>query len=215
MKIAMLTNALYGSMPDWVAFTDLLKCRYCGAYGIDYVRTAANPHPELRPEWQKPKVILDAMKAGHDWIIWMDCDAAPINIGYDVRPYLAGVGDHVVMMKDIMGWNSGVFALPNTTRGRRWMTLIESMRNDKRYHQGVYEQTAIAETFDMDEWRDFVVEPPREIGWNNYLELYGQRGDPNLFRVGHWTLHVPAGSDQIRSSIFREFVKAVMNAKQS
>ena len=111
MKIAMVTNAVYGDLPDYVAMTDMLKCRYCHAYGIEYVRTALNQHPEIRPEWQKPRIMLDVMP-GYDWTVWIDCDAAPINLDFDLPGYLSGVGDHVVMRKDVMGWNNGVFAIP-------------------------------------------------------------------------------------------------------
>ena len=173
MKIAMLTNAVYNSLPEYVAITDVMKCMYCGRHGIEYVRMAANPHPEIRPEWQKPRLMLDVMR-NHDWTVWVDCDAAPINMAFDLEKYLSGVGDHVVMVKDIMGWNNGVFAVPGTDMAVKWMELVESHRNDDKYQKGFLEQWAMSDTFELDEWRDFVVEPPREIGWNNYLELYGK-----------------------------------------
>lgn len=213
MKIAILTNALYNSLPEYVAITDVMKCMYCGRHGIEYVRMAANPHPELHAVWQKPRLMLDIMR-NHDWTVWVDCDAAPINMVFDLEKYLSSVGDHVVMMKDIMGFNAGVFAVPGTDRGVKWMTYIESIRNEKRYQTGFREQNAIADSFGMDEWRDFVVEPPREIGWNNYLELYGKRGDPNLVVRGSWMLHIPCCDDVNRGNIFRNFMKALIDLNE-
>ena len=214
MKIAMLTNALYNSLPEYVAITDVMKCMYCNLHGIEYVRMAANPHPELHAVWQKPRLMLDVMQ-NHDWTVWVDCDAAPINMAFDLGEYLSGVGDHVVIMKDVMGFNAGVFAVPSTRNGIEWMTYIESLRNDERYQTGFYEQTAISDSFNLDRWRDFVMEPPREIGWNNYLELYGKRGDPNLVARGSWMLHIPAGKDGTRGDIFRKFMKTLIDLSYS
>ena len=212
MKIAMVTNAVYDDLPDYVAMTDALKCRYCHVYGIEYVRMAANPHPEIRPEWQKISVLL-GLVGKYDWLVWMDCDAAPLNIEFDLPGYLSSVEGHVVMRKDVNGWNAGVFAIPNDRRCIKWLKHVNSLRNEARYHVGFYEQQAMADTLDEVKWRDIVVEPPDEIGWNNYLDgIYGRTGDPNVFQQWHWTLHLPACNSGFRKDVFGRLVSAVVNA---
>jgi hypothetical protein len=45
--------------------------------------------------------------------------------------------------------------------------------------------------------------PPKGIGWNSYLSIYGRNDDPNLYGDGHWCLHIPCKPDSIRNRIFR------------
>ena len=208
MNIAIVTNAVYDVVPEFVVLTDLLKFKYASRHGVSYVRTSSMLHPGIHAAWQKPAVVLDAMEK-YDWIVWMDTDAAPVNMDFDLAGYLSGVGDNVVMQKDIMGWNSGVFAIPNTSRCMAWMRFIESLRNEERYASGFWEQQAVSDSFNMDEWRGIPVEPPSWIGWNSYLSIYGERNDPNKYVNGHWVMHVPACPNGDRTIVFNVFVENI------
>jgi len=211
MKIAILTNAIHGSLPEYVAMTDVLKSMYCKQQGIDYVRMASNPHPNNRPHWSKPKCILDILNS-YDWVVWMDADAAPVNMTFNLSKYLLGIGDHVIMLKDVNGWNSGVFALPSTERGFKWIGYIDSLHDEKKYQDGYVDQQAMADSFDLDEWKDYVLEPSSEIGWNSYLNIY--KGEtPNKILPNDWVLHLPGVGDKTRNLVFRTALMTILERR--
>ena len=196
-----MTNAVYRSFPEFVGYTNGLKQEYCDIWGIDYVFTNKNPHPNSHPQWCKLSVILDEI-TDCDWVVWMDCDAATVGMGFDLQGWLSTVGDRVVMQKDKLGWNSGVFAVSNRENGLAWLRYIESQSESPRYAKGWRDQQAMIDSFNGD-WGGIVLEPPPEIGWNNYMRLYNRDDDPNPFRKGHWVLHLPGVGDHVRNRIFR------------
>lgn len=202
MKIAIVTNAIYKPLPRYVRLADEQKRRYCDKWGLDYVRKTENPHPDLHPVWCKPSVLLSLIDR-YDWLVWMDCDAMPTNFDFDLAGFLAGVGERVVMIRDINGWNNGVFSLPCTSAGRRWLEDVESHCRDARYQRGFREQQAMADSF-AGEWGWLVEEPPERIGWNDYMAaLYHREGDRNVWSERSWVLHLPAVGNDERANIFR------------
>lgn len=199
MKIRIVTNAIEKhGMPRYIEHTDRLKARYCASAGWEYVCRRDDVHPELPPHWSKPSVLMEALR-DCDWVVWMDCDAAPVNRYVDIAGYLATVGDRIVMQRDIYNWNAGVFAVPRSRMD--WLEYIEEQRNCPQYHRHWMEQLAMIDSF-KGRWGACVVQPPREIGWNSYLPLYHRKGDPNLWREGDWVLHLPALDNGLRERIF-------------
>jgi hypothetical protein len=77
MKVKILTNSLYRHQPSYVAMSDLMKDNYCRRFGMEYVRTSENPHPNSHPAWSKLPLMLSEI-GECDWLVWMDCDAIPI-----------------------------------------------------------------------------------------------------------------------------------------
>ena len=210
MDLAIVTNAWYpAGVPEYVHMTDELKSRYCRRWNIDYLRTAENPHPENPPAWAKPSIMLRALE-DHAWAVWMDCDAAPVGMEFDIQGFLLGMPQLVVMARDINGWNSGVFAIPWTDRCMDWLGLVESMHGDARYQSGWWDQQAMSDTFDSGH-AGIVVQPDPSIGFNSYPDIYNRKGDPNLYRDGHWCMHVPGADDKTRANAFRRFFNVMIS----
>ena len=201
MKIAIATNCIYDSEPEYVKYTDRYKREYCEKWGIDYLRTSDNPLPSFHAVWSKIPIVMDELK-GYDWVVWMDADATTAGMGFDIASYLSGLDDKVVMQKDKLKWNAGVFAVSNGARTRKWLEKIYEMRTVPKYNRGWREQQAMIDSFKCG-WEDVVEVPPKGIGWNSYLPIYGRNDDPNLYGDGHWCLHIPGKPDSIRNRIFR------------
>ena len=201
MKIAIATNCIYGSEPEYVKYTDRYKMQYCEKWGIDYLRTSDNPLPSLHAVWSKIPIVMDELKR-YDWVVWMDADATTVGMEFDIASYLSGLDDKVVMQKDKLNWNAGVFAVSNGKRTRQWLEKIYEMRTVPKYSRGWREQQAMIDSFKSG-WGDIVEVPPKGIGWNSYLSIYGRDDDPNLYGDGHWCLHIPGKPDSIRNRIFR------------
>ena len=201
MKIAIATNCIYGSEPEYVKYTDRYKKQYCEKWGVDYLRTSDNPLPSLHAVWSKIPIAMDELKT-YDWVVWMDADATTVGMEFDIASYLYGLDDKVVMQKDKLNWNAGVFAVSNGARTRQWLDKIYEMRTVPKYNRGWREQQAMIDSFKSG-WGDIVEVPPKGIGWNSYLSIYGRDDDPNLYGDGHWCLHIPGKPDSIRNRIFR------------
>ena len=201
MKIAIATNCIYDSEPEYVKYTDRYKREYCEKWGIDYLRTSDNPLPSFHAVWSKIPIVMDELKI-YDWVVWMDADAATVGMEFDVASYLSGLDDKVVMQKDKLNWNAGVFAVSNGARTGQWLEKIYEMRTVPKYNRGWREQQAMIDSFKSG-WEDVVEVPPKGIGWNSYLSIYGRDDDPNLYGDGHWCLHIPGKPGSIRNRIFR------------
>lgn len=201
MKIAIATNCIYDQEPEYIKYTDRYKKQYCEKWRIDYLRTSDNPLQSLHAVWSKIPIVIDELKR-YDWVVWMDADATTVGMGFDIASYLSGLDDKIVMQKDKLNWNAGVFAVSNGARTRKWLDKIYEMRTVPKYSRGWREQQAMIDSFKSG-WGDVVEVPPKGIGWNSYLPIYGRDDDPNLYGDGHWCLHIPGKPDSIRNRIFR------------
>lgn len=200
MRISIVTNTIYKQEPRYIELTDALKTRWCAAHGVEYIRSHYNPHPDLHPCWCKPSVLLKFFE-GRDWLIWMDADAAPIG-GADLPALFAEAKDRMVIGRDINGFNAGVFAIPCSDFGRHLLGAVEAHCGDEKYQRGFREQQCIADI--LEACPDMGYIPPPEVGWNSYPNIYRRGGDPNIYRFGHWCLHIPGASDATRERIFEE-----------
>ena len=224
MNLAICTVASYKTPfrngCNFVAVTNALKQLYCDKFGHRFIYSQDNPRPEISGQWAKFSIILHAFKDhGADWAIWMDADAAPVNFGFDVAKFLeTQANDKIIMAKDILGWNSGVFAVPNCPRAIEWLTMLDSDETVRKYdpYPQKYpfkDQDAIKDTLEGG-YADFVVQPPPEIGWNSYDKIYGKYSDgmPNEFIDGqHWCLHIPGFYHGHRTKRFEYFLARVQN----
>ena len=204
MKIRLVTNAVYpNGCPRFVVITDGTKARWCELNGWEYVRRSEIVHPENPPHWSKPRLLLDALD-GCDWVVWMDCDAAILNLRKLVTAYLASVGDRIVMQKDHYGWNSGVFAVPRARAD--FLERVDELHDRPEYQSGFYEQQAMMDLLGQDAWSGMVEEPPRWLGWNSYFPLYHGRNRAIFYKEGDWVLHLPGVDDDLRDRIFSGIV---------
>ena len=195
MNICLFTNSIYDELPAYVLVSDQQKRKYAELHGIDFVSTRLNPRPDSHPVWCKP-MLCAWMLQQYDWVVWMDADAMPVNMDFDLAGYLGAVNEPVVMGKDINGYNAGVFAVNWKTR--EWLLDMDCRRS--QYTRRFREQQCMSDSFDRGEMQCHV--PSLEIGWNDFLpSLYKRRPDQidrNVYRKGvSWVLHLPA-LDNIR-----------------
>lgn len=122
----------------------------------------------------------------------MDGDAMPIKMDFDLKKFLSSINDQVVMSKDIINFNNGVFAVPNKPKSIEWLNYVNSLRNEKQYSGYWGDQEAMIDTFNDEKWNQIVYQPDYKIGWNSYLPIYNREGDPNLYQKDQsWCLHLP------------------------
>lgn len=209
MKVAICTVGVYNPPlepeADYVAVTNKIKSRYCEKYGHQFLYSFDNPRPGRKGHWSKFPTLNYALgKLGMDWAVWMDCDAAPVDFSKDIADLLATMEPNkVVIRKDILGWNSGVFAVPNTEKGRQWLALLDSEKTHESFKDAPFsDQDAIGATFEMEEFKDFYQIPPDDFGFNQFDDIYqwyGGRGFPNEYIPGqHWCLHIAGYGDYFR-----------------
>ena len=208
MDILLATNALYENEPEFVALTDALKAEYVRRHkGMGYLRSTANPYPDLPPAWAKPRIILDALAIA-EWVVWVDADAAPVGMDADLSGLLKSVPEgKVLMAKDINGWNSGVFACHHDQRTIDWLSHIDAQRGEERYRTGWWEQQAMMDSFGMKEWAGIPTEPPKSFGWNDYPDAY-PFAIPNVAHDGGWCVHTPGKPDFFRNKYFSKCLSA-------
>lgn len=208
MKITIVTNALYKNPPKCLEWTDELKRRYCDKHGMTYMRLSDNPLPKFHPHFSKFHCIEKAFNETNcDWVVWMDHDAAPVNMDDDLRDWLATKPKKVIMLKDALGWNAGVFCVPNCVRTASWLSWLQREENIVRFSSGYHDQDEMAYTFTTD-FRDFVLEDGYEFGLNNYDDIYPHKDKPNLFVDGEsWCLHIPGYGDDYRTERFGNVIR--------
>lgn len=216
MKIAICTVACYPKPlephNDFVTVTNELKKRYCERHGIRYVYSTDNPLAPATALWAKFPILEHALKDdGADWAVWMDADAAPVNMDAALEAFLANCDQtKIVLGKDVLGWNAGIFAVPHTERALEWLRKMYSQSMINQYENAAFkEQTAMGDTF-KGEYADFVQEPAKSFGWNNYDRIYAfySEGMPNEFSetAGHWCLHIPGFNNAHRRQRFLYFL---------
>ena len=226
MNIAICTVASYKTPlrpeENFIDATNALKQLYCERHGLRYIFSDDNPRPEISAQWAKFSMILHAFRDHKaDWAIWMDADAAPVNLDFDVAKFLGRMPmDKVIMRKDILGWNSGVFAVPNCPRAIEWLTMLDTDETVKRFdpYPDKYpfkDQDAIVASFE-EGYGDFVIQPADVIGWNQYDKIYGRysNGMPNEFIEGkHWCLHIPGFYNGHRKKRFEYFINKIQSVR--
>ena len=205
--ICIVTNAVYKEAPRYLEHTDELKRRYAERHGMNYNRLAHHPHPGMHGVFCKFWAIRSSFDVATDWVVWMDCDAAPVTMDADLRAWLKGKPKKVIMLKDALGWNAGVFAVPNCRRAIEWLAWLEDMDNMRRFDRGYRDQDEMAWTF-ANNFRDFILEDGYDFGLNNYDDIYPHKAKPNLFAEGRsWCLHIPGYSNGYREARFGNILR--------
>lgn len=78
-----------GVFYDMLRLTQPRHQSYARAHKFDLWSIFADVHPEMKVgAWPKVHLILDALKAGYEYVVWLDCDAAVIDFEADLRDAL-------------------------------------------------------------------------------------------------------------------------------
>lgn len=193
---------------DYCSITDEIKKLYCRRHpDVEFLYSRETPHEGRDPHFCKFGMLIYALSQGYDWAIWMDADAAPVNMDADVAKFLSSLDQtKMVMQKDINGWNSGVFAVPNTETAMRWLAMLDGQEAHDFFKDApTWDQEAIIQSLELPEFKDFVQEPPPRFGWNDYepiYKYYGNKFVPNEYNRNSWCLHIPGYADVYRRNRF-------------
>ena len=202
---------------DYVNITDSLKAYYCRTHeNVDFICSKENPHPGRDPHFCKFSMLLYAFLKGYDWAVWMDADAAPVNMDFDIVDYLSKCDQtKMVIAEDVNGLNSGVFAMPNTDKSDTWLRMLDTEKVSDFFSKSrFWDQDAIVDSLKTEYFRDFTQAPDPGIGFNSYENIYPHYGDvelPNEYRKGHWVLHIPGTTNTYRA---RRFLRELERAKR-
>lgn len=221
MKVAICTCFIStggnSAENNYVDVTDALKSHYCRRHNdVDFLCSKENPHPGRDPHFCKFSMLLYAFLKGYDWAVWMDADAAPVNMDFDIAEYLSKQdGEHMLIQSDVLGLNSGVFAMPNTERSILWLRTLDTEKVDEVFRKSrFWDQDAIVSLLEDERFKDFAEAPYEGIGFNNYENVAPVTQEdspiPNEYRKGHWVLHIPAMPDAYR---YRRFLRELQKAK--
>lgn len=213
MKVALCTcfipPADMKPHEDYASVTDEIKRLYCRRHpDVEFLYSRETPHEGRDPHFCKFGMLIYALSQGYDWAIWMDADAAPVNMDADVAKFLSSLDQtKMVMQKDINGWNSGVFAVPNTETAAKWLAMLDGQDvHDFFKDAPTWDQEAIIQSLGLPEFKDFAQEPDDRFGWNDYepiYKYYGENEVPNIYSENaSWCLHIPGYADVYRRNRF-------------
>lgn len=114
----------------------------------------------------------------------------------------------IVCSTDILGLNFGVFAIPCNSFGKYFLELLDSHSHDDKYQRRFREQQCAMDIFA--EHPDWLLEPPRSLGWNTYLNIYGRTTEPNRYFDGAWCIHIPGVKNDTLREIYINQIEAML-----
>jgi hypothetical protein len=223
MKIGICTCGVFNpplhNQMDYVSVTDRIKAAYCKKFGHEFISSKESAHEDRDAHFARFALLLYALaKLECDWVVWMDCDAAPVNFNVDIADFLSKMDpDKVVIRKDVLGWNSGVFAVPRTEKAINWLLSLDSQETyDKFVKARFQDQDAIAASFEHPEYKDFYQIPPDDFGFNQYDNIYQWYPDPipnEYIPDKSWCLHVAGYGDSYRKLRFGKILDRLSKSR--
>lgn len=163
---------------SWSGKASQDKQDYCKKWNIAYYPYEDRLDESREPTWSKIIAIQKNLQS-HDWIVWMDADAAITNFLTDVRDLCDDRYD-LIVSHDHAGFNAGVFLIKNTPAAREFLNRVWE-KNVSVFH---FEQTAMNDVMDeMEELRVKIV-PKRKINsyWFDHRPgdfIFHAAGEPN------------------------------------
>ena len=83
------TGAWSGIFYDMLRLTQQRHAAYARARGFDYWCIYGDVHPGKQGgAWDKVQLVLDALRRGYEFIVWLDTDAAIMDFSADLRDAL-------------------------------------------------------------------------------------------------------------------------------
>ena len=205
MKVILCTNYYYpDGMPSFIFYTNKLKQKYCELHDVLFYHNDKQYYPGFHPVWFKLPMIKECFQlcdSEDDWVIWMDADAATVNMQMDIKEYLAKEQKKVLILKDFNNFNAGVFAVPNTQRAKQWINYIDEQRYNQKYRDNGWRQQQVMIDIFNESYSDFYKIPENQVGFNNYPSHILNR----FIQGKSWCLHLPSWSLVSRNRWFYYF----------
>ncbi len=127
--------------------------QYAEQHGMKYWAVVGNPAAPKPPGWGKISLILSAMRAGFDRIVWLDADAVIMRADIDLSRLIdSGIG--MVQHPNPTHWNSGVIVAVRSTATERFFQSVEAMPDNG---SAWMEQLAVNQLAELPEFRPLLV----------------------------------------------------------
>jgi hypothetical protein len=89
LSIGAYNNPWSGIFYDMLRLTQQRHAAYARAHGFDYIVNFGDVHPGKKfGAWDKIQLVLDALRRGYDYVVWLDTDAAIMDFEVDLRDAL-------------------------------------------------------------------------------------------------------------------------------
>lgn len=80
------TGKWSGIFYDMLRLTQQRHAAYARAHGFDYWCMYGDIHPGKQGgAWDKVQLVLDALRRGYEYVVWLDTDAAIVDMSADLR----------------------------------------------------------------------------------------------------------------------------------
>ncbi|PXX71581.1 galactosyl transferase GMA12/MNN10 family protein [Nocardia tenerifensis] len=164
------------------------KRTYCERKGYAFYGYTDVFTKSRSPHWSKIPAVQRHL-ADHDWLYWIDADAAITNFDFD----LYGLCDDdydLIITHDELGVNTGSFLIRNTDSARRMLRRAWSQDVTDLF----YEQTAVA--------RAIALQPDLRV---KVLDQRAINSFWNQHRPGHFVIHAAGQPTEVKIPLLEAF----------
>ncbi|MEX0677441.1 MAG: class I SAM-dependent methyltransferase [Pirellulales bacterium] len=127
---------------------------YAQRHGLDYCYAESNPAAPKRAGWGKISLILSAMRAGYERIVWLDADAVILDTNVNLAE-LTDQGIGMVKHPNPLHWNSGVVIVVRSSATEKF---FEAVHREPENTSAWMEQLAINSLAERTEFAGLLVE---------------------------------------------------------
>ncbi len=110
-----------------LALTDKRHRLYCERHRLDFHSSTEHPVAWRNPAWEKVRLILDALRFGYEYVIWLDADCLIARMEVDVRDACTGAVGMVYFGKEYADpphYNSGAIYIRNHPGVREFFEAV-------------------------------------------------------------------------------------------
>jgi len=182
----------------YAMYTTEINRRYCQKHGVDYFCYDESLDKTKTPHWSKLLALKNHVM-DYDWLLWVDADAAFANHSLGIQAAITDDDAMILMSKGrLYGWNSGVFLLHGGQESMDWLELVYGLHSvtNGRF----YEQDAIVYSFGLTQYKDRVIEVPKN-NINTGIKEY---------REDTFIVHAHGIDDKTRTRFFGNLCKRIL-----
>lgn len=182
----------------YAKYTTEINKRYCQKHGVDYFCYDKSLDKTKTPHWSKLLALKNHVM-DYDWLLWVDADAAFANHDTAIDSAITDNSAMILMSKGrLYGWNSGVFFLHGGQESDAWLDFVYGLHGV--ISGPFYEQDAIVHSFSLPQYKDRVVEVPKN-DINTWTKEY---------REDTFIVHAHGIDDKTRIRFFGNLCKRIL-----